>query len=113
MPAIQLGPQLHSFGPAISLLRPVTLDFYTQVVRSVSAQPPVHPASTVTTHVVVFSVTTLAPVDLAPQPASKSAPAPASTTYTRSEADSDTLLVFAFLPQPRPDAPPPPPSSRL
>jgi hypothetical protein len=36
VPAIQLGPHLHSFGPAISPLRPVTLDFSTQVIGSVS-----------------------------------------------------------------------------
>jgi hypothetical protein len=47
VPAIQSGTQLHSFGPTISLLRPVTLDFSTQVIGPVSAQSPVPPASPV------------------------------------------------------------------
>jgi hypothetical protein len=53
-------------------LRSVTLDFSTYVVRPVSAQPLVSPASTVTTTVMAVSV--IAPVDPAPQPASESTP---------------------------------------
>jgi hypothetical protein len=110
VPAIQSGPQLHSFGPPISPLRLVTMDFSTHVIGLVSTQPPVPPVSNVTTTIMAISVTAPAPVDPAPQLASESAPAPASTADTRSETDSDTLLVFALLP--RPDAPPPP-SSRI
>jgi hypothetical protein len=72
VPAIQSGPQLYSFGPTISPLRLVTLDFSTYVIGPVSAQPVVSSASTVTTTVVAVSVT--APVDPAPQPASESKP---------------------------------------
>jgi hypothetical protein len=70
VPAIQSGPQLHSFGPTISPLRPVTLDFSTQVVGPVNAQPPVPPASVVTTPIVAISVTAPTPADQAPQLAS-------------------------------------------
>jgi hypothetical protein len=110
VPGLQSRPLLHSFGPSIFPLRPVTLDFSTQVVGPVSAQPPVPPASAITTIAVVVSVTALVPADLAPQPASESAPALASTTYPGSETDFDTQLVFALLPQLRPDVPLPPPS---
>jgi hypothetical protein len=98
VPSIQSGPQLHSFGSSISLLRPVTMDFSTQVVGPVSAPPLVPPASAVTTTVVAVFVTSPAPADPAPEPASESAPALASTTDTGSETDSDTLLAFALLP---------------
>jgi hypothetical protein len=100
VPSIQSGPQLHFFGPTISPLRPVTLDFSTQVVGLINAQPPVPLASDVTTAIVVVSVTTSAPADPAPQPASESSPVIASTADPRSETDSDTLLVFALLPRP-------------
>jgi hypothetical protein len=79
-------------------LRPVTLDFSTQVVGPGSAQPPMPPAFAVTTLAMVVSVTTPAPADPTSQPASESAPALASTTDSGSETDSDTLLAFALLP---------------
>jgi hypothetical protein len=111
VPAIQSGPQLHSFGPIISPLRPVSLDLSTQVVGPISTQPPVPLVSAVATPVVAVSVSVLAPADPAPDPASELAPALASTADTRSETDFDTLLVFALLPRPRPGVPAPPPSS--
>jgi hypothetical protein len=66
VPGLQSRPLLHSFGPSIFSLRSVTLDFSTQVVGPVSAQPQVPPASAITTIVVVVSVTALVPADLAP-----------------------------------------------
>jgi hypothetical protein len=53
VPAIRAGPPLPPFGPSPSLLRPVTLDFSSPVVGTVSAQPPVPLAPAVTTAVVV------------------------------------------------------------
>jgi hypothetical protein len=61
VPVIQVGPPLPSFGPSPSPLRPVTLDFSSPVISSISAQPPVPPAPAVTTADVAVSVTTLAP----------------------------------------------------
>jgi hypothetical protein len=90
VPALQLGPPLHSFGLSISPLRPITLGFSTQVIGPASAQPLVPPASVVTIAVVAVSVTAPAPADPAPQPALESAPAPASTVDPGSETDSDT-----------------------
>jgi hypothetical protein len=98
--ALRLGPPLHSLGPSISLLRLVTLDFTTPVVRPVSAQPPVPPASAVTTATVAVSVTALALADPVPQPKSELVPAPTSTTNPTSETDFDPQLVFALLPRP-------------
>jgi hypothetical protein len=111
VPALQAGPTLPSFGPSPYLLQPVTLDFSSPVVGTVSAQPPVPPAPAVTTAVVAVSVTAPAPTDPASQPLSESVPAPASTVDPGSETDSDPQLVFALLPRPRPDVPSPPPSS--
>jgi hypothetical protein len=111
VPAIQAGPPLPSFGPSRSPLRPVTLDFSSPVISSVSAQPPVPLAPAVTTAVAAVSVTTSAPAAPTAQPQSESVPALASTTDPRSETDSNPQLAFALLPRPRPDAPPPPPSS--
>jgi hypothetical protein len=108
VPAIQAGPPLPSFGPSPSPLWPVTLDFSSPVIESISAQPP---APVVTTAVVVVPVTTSAPAAPAAQPQSESVPALASTTDPGSETGSDPQLVFALLPRPRPNAPPPPPSS--
>jgi hypothetical protein len=71
VPPLLLGPSLHSFGPSISPLRPVTLDFLTLVVRPISAQPHVPPVTVVTTAVVAVSMTALAPADPAPQHMSK------------------------------------------
>jgi hypothetical protein len=79
VPAIQIGPPLPPFGPSPSPLRPVTLDFSSPVVGTVSAQPPVPPAPIVTTAVVAVSVTASSPADPASQPLSESVPAPAST----------------------------------
>jgi hypothetical protein len=98
--ALQLGPLLHLFGPSISPLRPVTLAFSTPVVRPISAQFLVPPATAVTTTVVVVSVTAPALVDPAPQPTSQLVPALASTIDPRSETDSDPQLAFALLPRP-------------
>jgi hypothetical protein len=111
VPALQSGPSLHSFGSSISSLRPVTLDFSTPVVGPISTQPPVPPASVVTTAAVVVSVTAPAPADPAPQPTLESVPAPASTADPGFETDSDPQLAFALLPRPRLDAPSPPPTS--
>jgi hypothetical protein len=61
VPAIQAGPPLRSFGPSPSPLRPVTLDFSSPVIGSVSAQPLVPPVPTVSTAVVAVSMTTSAP----------------------------------------------------
>jgi hypothetical protein len=95
-------------GPSSSPLWPVTLDFLSPAVGTVSAQPPV---PTVTTAVVAVSVTASAPVDPALQPLSESVLALASTADPGFETDSDPQLAFALLPRPRPDAPSPPPSS--
>jgi hypothetical protein len=89
VPALQSGPSLHSFGPSISLLRLVTLDFSTQVVGPVSSQPLVPSASGVTTAVVAMFVTAPALVDPAPQPAPELVPALASTADPGSETDFD------------------------
>jgi hypothetical protein len=100
VPALQSGPPLHSFGPSISSLRPVTLDFSTQVVRPVSTQPPAPLASVVTTAIVVVSMTAPAPADPTPQPTLEPVPAPTSAAYPGSETDSDPHLAFALLPRP-------------
>jgi hypothetical protein len=105
VPAIQAGPPLPSFGPSPSLLRPVTLDFSSPVIGSVSVQPLVPPAPAVTTAVVAVSVPTSASTDPAAQTQSESVPSPASTVGPRSETNSDPQLVSALLPRPRPDAP--------
>jgi hypothetical protein len=89
VPAIQAGPPLPSFGPSPFPLRPVTLDFSSLVISSVSAQPPVPPVPAVTTTVVAVSVTTSAPAASAAQPQSESVPAPASTVDPGSETNSD------------------------
>jgi hypothetical protein len=65
VPAIQPGPSLPTIGPSSSPLRPVTLVFTSPVISSVSPQPPVPPASAVTTAVVAVSVTSSAPAALA------------------------------------------------
>jgi hypothetical protein len=100
---------LPSFGPSPSPLSPVTLDFSSPVIGSVSTQPLVPPTPAVTTAAVAVSVTTSAPTNPASQPQPESVPAPASTIDPGSETDSDPQLAFALLP--RPDAPLPPPSS--
>jgi hypothetical protein len=61
VPAIQLGPPLPIVGPSSSPLWPITLVFTLPVISSVSPQPPVPPASAVTTDVVAVSVTSSAP----------------------------------------------------
>jgi hypothetical protein len=105
VPAIQTGPPLPSVGPSSSLLRPVTLAFTSLVLSSVCPQPPVPPASVVTTPAVTVSVTTSVPAASAARPQSESVPAPASTADPGSETDSDPPPAFALLPRPRPDAP--------
>jgi hypothetical protein len=109
VPALQSGPPLTSVGPSSSPLRPVTLAFTSPVLSSVCPQPPVPPASAVTTPTVAVSVTTSVPAASAARPQSESVPAPASTADPRFETDSDPPPAFALLPRPRPDAPPPPP----
>jgi hypothetical protein len=99
VPAIQAGPPLPPFGPSPSPLRPVTRDFSSSIIGSVSAQPPVPPAPAVTTAVVAVSVTTLAPVDPAAQPLYESVPAPASTTNPGSKTESGPQLAFSLLPR--------------
>jgi hypothetical protein len=89
VPAIQAGPPLPPFGLSPSPLRPVTLDFSSSVVATVSAQPPGPPAPAVTTATMAVSMTASAPADPASQPLSESVPAPASTADPRSETDSD------------------------
>ena len=89
VPAIQSGPPLPSIGPSSSPLRLVTLAFTSPVLSSVCPQPPVPPASAVTTTAVAVSVTASAPVAPAALPASESVPAPASTADPGSETDSD------------------------
>jgi hypothetical protein len=111
VPALQAGPTLPSFGHSPYPLQPVTLDFSSLVVGTVSAQPPVPQAPAVTTVVVAVSVTAPAPTDPASQPLSESVLAPASTADPGFETDSNPQLVFALLPRPRPDVPSPPPSS--
>jgi hypothetical protein len=112
VPAIQSGPPLPSVGPSSSPLRPVMLAFTSPVLSSVCPQPPVPPASAVTTTVVAVSVTTSVPTASAARPKSELVPAPASTADPGSETDSDPQPAFALLPRPRPDAPPsPPPAS--
>jgi hypothetical protein len=112
VPAIQSGHPLPSVGPSSSSLRPVTLAFTSPVLSSICPQPPVPPASAVTTTVVAVSVTTSVPAASAARPLSESVPALASTADPGSETDSDPQSVFALLPRPRPDAPqPPPPAS--
>jgi hypothetical protein len=61
VPAIQSGPPLPFVGPSSSPLRPVTLAFTSPVLSFVCPQPPVPPASAVTTTVVAVSVTTSVP----------------------------------------------------
>ena len=100
IPTLQSGPPLHSFGPSISSLRPVTLDFSTPGVRPISAQSLVPPVSAVTTATVAVSVTAPALADPVPQPKSELVPAPTSTTNPTSETDFDPQLVFALLPRP-------------
>jgi hypothetical protein len=95
VPAIQAGPPLPSFGPSSSPLRPVTLDFSSLVISSVSAQPLVPPAPVVTTTAVAVSMTSSAP---AAQPQSESIPAPGSMVDPGSDTDSDPQLAFALLP---------------
>jgi hypothetical protein len=109
VPAIQPGPPLPIVGPSSSPLRPVTLAFTSPVLSFVCPQPPVPPASVVTTAVVAVSMTTSDLAAPAVQPQSESVPAPASTKDPGSETDSDPQLAFALLPRLRPDAPPPPP----
>jgi hypothetical protein len=58
--AIQVGPPLPSVGRSTSPIWPVTLDFSSPVISSVSAQPPVPPAVTVTTAAVAVSMTSSA-----------------------------------------------------
>jgi hypothetical protein len=89
VPAIQAGPPLPSFGPSPSSLRPVTLDFSSPIIGSVSAQPPVPPVPVVTTAAVAVSVTTSSSVDPAAQPQSESVPTPASTVDPGFKTDSD------------------------
>jgi hypothetical protein len=109
VPAIQSGPQLHSFGRTISPLRPVTLDFSTQIVGAINAQPLVPLVSAVATPVVVVTVPAPMSVAQAPQPVSESAPSLGSTADPGSKTDSDLLPAFALAPRPQPDAPAPPP----
>jgi hypothetical protein len=104
VPSILLGPPVGT-----SPLRPVTLAFTSPVLSSVCPQPPVPPASAVSTTVVAVSVTSSVPAAPAARPQSESVPAPASTADPGSETDSDPPPAFALLPRPRPDAPPPPP----
>jgi hypothetical protein len=68
VPAIQPGPPLPTVGPSSSPLQPVTLAFTSQVFSSICPQPPVPPASAVTTTVVAVSVTTSDPAAPAAQP---------------------------------------------
>jgi hypothetical protein len=104
VPSILSGPPVGT-----SPLRPVTLAFTSPVLSSVCPQPPVPPASAVTTTVVAVSVTTSVPAAPAARPQSESVPTPASTADPGSETDSDPPPAFALLPRLRPDAPPPPP----
>jgi hypothetical protein len=67
VPAIQSGPPIPTVGPS-SLLRPVTLAFTSPVLSSVCPQPPVPPASAVTTTAVAVSVTTSVPAAPAARP---------------------------------------------
>jgi hypothetical protein len=96
VPAIQAGPPLPPFGPSPSPLRPITLDFSSLVVRTISAQPLVPPAPVVTTATVAVSVTASAPADPASQPLSELVLALASTADPGSETDSDPSLRLRF-----------------
>jgi hypothetical protein len=87
VPAIQSGPPFPSVGP--SPLRPVTLAFTSPVLSSVCPQPPVPPASDVTTSAVAVYVTTSVPAASAARPQSESVPALASTADPGSEIDSN------------------------
>jgi hypothetical protein len=98
VPALQSGPPFPSVGP--SPLRSVTLAFTSLGLSSVCPQPPVPPASAVTTTVVAVSVTTSVPAASATRPQSESVPAPASTVDPGSETDSDPPPTFALLPRP-------------
>jgi hypothetical protein len=98
VPALQSGPPFPSVGP--SPLRSVTLAFTSLGLSSVCPQPPVPPASAVTTTVVAVSVTTSVPAASAARPQSESVPAPASTADPGFETDSDPPPTFALLPRP-------------
>jgi hypothetical protein len=100
VPVIQPGPPLPSVGPSSSPLRPITLVFTTPVISSNIPQPPVPPASAVTTAAVAVSVTSSVLAAPTAQLLSESVPAPASTTDFRSKTDSDPQLAFALLPRP-------------
>jgi hypothetical protein len=63
VPAIQFGPHLQTFGSTFSPIRHVTLDFSTQVVGAISAQPPGPPVSAIVT--LAATVTILAPTPVA------------------------------------------------
>jgi hypothetical protein len=99
VPAIQSGPPVPTVGPS-SPLRSVTLAFTSPILSSVCPQPPVPPASVVTTTVVAVSVTTYVPAAPAARPQSESVPAPASTADTGFETNSDPPPAFALLPRP-------------
>jgi hypothetical protein len=98
VPTIQSGPPFPSIGPSSSPLRPVTLAFTSPILSSVCPQPPVPPASAVTTTVVAVTVTTLVPTASAARLQSELVPAPASTTDPGSETDSEPQPAFALLP---------------
>jgi hypothetical protein len=89
VPAIQAGPPLPTVGTSSSPLRPVTLVFSSSIISSISTQPLVPPAPTITTAAVAVSVTSSALAAPTSQPPSESVLAPASTTYPGSETDSD------------------------
>jgi hypothetical protein len=89
VPAIQSGPSLSSVGPSSSPRRSVTLAFTSPVLSSVCPQPPVPPASAVTTTAMAVSATTSDPAVSAAQLQSESVPAPASTADPGSETNSD------------------------
>jgi hypothetical protein len=63
IPALQAGPTLPSVGPSPSLLRPVTLDFSSPVVGTISTQSLVPPTPAVTTAAMAVSMTAPAPAD--------------------------------------------------
>jgi hypothetical protein len=102
VPSILSGPPVGT-----SPLRPVTLAFTSPVLSYVCPQPPVPPASAVSTTAVAVSVTTSVPAAPAARPQSESVPAPASTADPGSDTDSSPPPAFALLPRPRPDAPRP------
>jgi hypothetical protein len=93
VPSILSGPPVGT-----SPLRPVTLAFTSPVLSSVCPQPPVPPASVVSTTAVAISVTTSLPTAPAARPHSESVPAPASTADP--ETDSNPPPAFALLPRP-------------